>query len=175
MFELALMIDRWFPGYVDAYYGPPEIRASINTGEKPSIEALEDLAGSIQQSLSADFSLSPDRRAYLQEELRAMRTTIRILAGDPPDFVDEVESLYGVTPKWVDESIFAEAHSALNEVLPGPGSLCERVMGFKERSRVPAEVAEPIIRHLVELLREEHLRALRPASRRGLRSHIRPR
>ncbi len=83
-----------------------------------------------------------------------MRTTIRILAEDPPDFVDEVESLYGVTPKWVDESIFAEAHSALNEILPGPGSLFERVIGFKERSSVPAEVAAPIIRHLVGQLRE---------------------
>jgi hypothetical protein len=97
--------------------------------------------------------LSPNRRAYLKEELRAMHTTICILAGDPPAFVNEVESLYGVTPKWVDESIFAEAHRVLNEVLPGSGSLRERVMGFKERSRVTAEVAEPIIRRLVELLR----------------------
>lgn len=151
--RLALMIDRWFPGYVDAYYGPREVRASINAGDKPSIETLEDLAGSIQRSISDDSVLSPNRRDYLKEELRAMRTTIRILAGDPPDFVEEVESLYGVTPKWVDERIFAEAHHALNEVLPGSGSLRERVIGFKERSRVTAEVAEPIIRRLMEQLR----------------------
>ena len=147
------MIDRWFPGYVDAYYGPQEVRESINAGDKPSIETLEDLAGSIQRSLLEDSALSPNRRAYLQEELRAMCTTIHILAGNPPDYINEVESLYGVTPKWVDESIFAEAHHVLNEVLPGSGSLRERVMGFKERSRVPSEVAEPIIRRLVELLR----------------------
>ena len=147
------MIDRWFPGYVDAYYGPQEVRESINARDKPSIETLEDLAGSIQRSLLEDSALSPNRRAYLQEELRAMCTTIQILAGNPPDYINEVESLYGVTPKWVDESIFAEAHHVLNEVPPGSGSLRERVMGFKERSRVPSEVAEPIIRRLVELLR----------------------
>lgn len=151
--RLAFLIDRCLPGYVDAYYGPQEVQASTKTGDKPSIDALEDLARSLQQSLSADSSLSPDRRAYLQEELRAMRTTIRILAGNPLDIVDEVECLYGVTPKWVDESVFAEAHHALNEVLPGSSPLRERVIGFRERSRVTAEVAAPIIPQLVEHLR----------------------
>jgi hypothetical protein len=151
--RLALLIDRCLPGYVDAYYGPQEVQASATAGDKPSIDALEELAHALQQSLSADSRLSPDRRAYLQEQLRAMRTTIRILAGHPLDIVDEVECLYGVTPKWVDESVFAEAHHALNDVLPGSSPLRERVMGFRERSRVAADVAAPIIRQLVEYLR----------------------
>src|SRR5689334_13670562 len=151
--RLALLIDRCLPGYVDAYYGPQEVQASTKTGDKPSIDALEDLARSLQLSLSADSSLSLDRRAYLQEQLRAMRTTIRILAGDSLDIVDEVECLYGVTPTWVDESQFAEAHHALNDVLPGSSPRRERVIGFRERSRITAEVAAPIIRQLVEHLR----------------------
>jgi hypothetical protein len=151
--RLALLIDRCLPGYVDAYYGPQEVQASTKTGGKPSIDALEDLARSLQLSLSADSSLSLDRRAYLQEQLRAMRTTIRILAGDSLDIVDEVECLYCVTPTWVDESQFAEAHHALNDVLPGSSPLRERVIGFRERSRITAEVAAPIIRQLVEHLR----------------------
>lgn len=152
--RLGLLIDRYLPGYVDAYYGLPEIRSSIEAGDKPSIDALEDLAGSLQQSLSTDAGLSPDRRAYLQEQLRAMHTTLRILAGDQPDLVDEVESLYGVTPKWIDESVFTEAHYVFNEILPGSSPLRERVMGFRERSRVSVEVAAPIIRHLMKHFRE---------------------
>jgi hypothetical protein len=151
--RLAFLIDRCLPGYVDAYYGHQEIQASIKAEDEPSIATLEDLAGSLQQSLSADSSLTPDRRAYLQEELSAMRTTIRILAGNPLDIVDEVESLYGVTPKWIDEAVFAEAHYVLNEILPGSSPLCERVIGFRERSRVTVDVAAPIIRQLMEHLR----------------------
>jgi hypothetical protein len=151
--RLAFLIDRRLPGYVDAYYGPRQVEASAKAGDEPSIGALEDLARSLERSLSADASLGPERRAYLQEELRAMRTTIRRLAGEPLDLVDEVEGLYGVTPKWVDERVFAEAHRALDEVLPGSGPLRERVMGFRQRSRVPAEVAAPIMRRLMEHLR----------------------
>jgi len=151
--RLALLIDRWLPGYVDAYYGPQALLASTKTADKPSLDALEDLARSLHHSLSADSSLNPDRQAYLHQQLRAMRTTIRILAGNPLDIVDEVECLYGVTPKWVDESVFAQAHQTLNEVLPGSSPLGERVLGFRERSRVSAEVAAPIIGRLVDYLR----------------------
>jgi hypothetical protein len=151
--RLALLIDRWLPGYVDAYYGSQEVQAATKTGDKPSIDTLEDLAHILEQTLSVDSSLSPERRAYLQEQLRAMRTTIAVLAGNPLDIVDEVERLYGVTPKWIDESVFVEAHHALNELLPGSSPLRERVIGFRERSRVTAEVAAPIIRHLMEDLR----------------------
>lgn len=156
--QLAFLIDRHFPGYVDAYYGPPELKIQAMTGDKPPLGALEDFAVSLGQSISTDPSLTPDRRAFLEEELRAMRTTIRILGGSAPDIVDEVQLLYGVTPAWVDESVFEEAHSALNEILPGPEPLPERVQGFRERSRVPVEVALSIIRQLVEDFRSRTLR-----------------
>jgi hypothetical protein len=146
------LIDRLLPGYVDAYVGPPEARESAAAVE-PAIDLLEGLAASLDRSLAADPWLTPDRRSYLREELRAMRTTIRILAGDPPGIVEEVELLYGVTPRWVDEKVFVEAHHALDGSLPGSGPLRERVMGFRERSRVTAGVAGPIIRGLAAELR----------------------
>ena len=92
--------------------------------------ALEDFAASLAESISTDPTLTPDRRTFLEEELRAMRTTIRILAGDAPTFVDEVQLLYGVTPEWVDEAVFEEAHRSLNDILPGAHSLPERVRDF---------------------------------------------
>lgn len=156
--QLAFSIDRHFPGYVDAYYGPPELKAQATTGDKPPLEALEDFAVSLWQSISTAPSLTSDRRTFLEEELRAMRTTIQILGGNAPNFIDEVELLYGVTPAWIDESVFEQAHSALTEILPGPEPLPERVQGFRERSRVPVEVAMPIIRQLVEDFRSRTLR-----------------
>ena len=52
--QLALMIDRHFPGYVDAYYGPPELKDQANSGDKPALAALEDFAVSLEQSISTD-------------------------------------------------------------------------------------------------------------------------
>jgi hypothetical protein len=155
--QLAFSIDRHFPGYVDAYYGPPELKTQA-AGDKPPLGALEELAASLGQSISTDAGLAPDRRAFLEEELRAMRTTIQILAGNPPDIVDEVELMYGVRPAWIDERLFKEAHSILEEVLPGSEPLPERVQGFRERSRVPVEVAFAIVRRLVEEFRSRTIR-----------------
>lgn len=156
--QLALMIDRHFSGYVDAYFGPPELKNQAAAGDMPPLGALEDFAVSLAGSISTDPSLTPDRRNFMEEQLRAMRTTIRILAGDAPDFVDEVRLLYGVTPAWVDEAVFTEAHRVLVDILPGPEPLPERVQGFRERSRVPVELAVSIIRQLLEEFRSRTLR-----------------
>ena len=161
--QLAFMIDRHFPGYVDAYFGPPELKTQVTEGAKLPLDALDDFAASLTESISTDPSLTPDRQAFLEEELRAMRTTIRILGGAAPDFVDEVRLLYGVTPAWVDERVFEEAHKSLNDILPGRQPLSHRVQDFRERSRVPVGLALSIIGGLAEQFRARTLAPVRPS------------
>lgn len=148
--QLAFMIDRHFSGYVDAYYGPPELKVQAATGDVPPLEMLEALAVSLGQTIAADPDLTSDRRTFLEEEWGAMHTTIQILKGNAPHIVDEVRLLYGVTPSWVDERVFEDAHRVLNEILPGSEPLAERVQAFRERSRVPVTAAAPIIHYLLE-------------------------
>jgi len=157
--RLAFMIDRCFPGYIDAYYGPPELRIEATSGEKPSIEVLRDLCGSLQQGIEENPNLAPDRRAFLREEARAMSTTIEILAGNEPSISDEVELLYGVKAVWVDESVFEDCQSALNEILPGPGPLCERVQAFRERSRISKGMAASILPEIIADIRSRTRRS----------------
>jgi hypothetical protein len=147
--QLAFMLERHFPGYVDAYYGPPELKTRATTGNAPSFAELEDHAAAFGQSIATDPDISSDRRTFLEEELGAMRTTIQILEGNVPNIVDEVRLLYGVTPEWIDERAFDMAHNALNEILPGSKPLSERVQDFRERSHIPVEAAMPIIHQLV--------------------------
>lgn len=151
--RLGLAINRLIPGYVDAYYGPPELRVAVEAEATPSLGDLEALAQSLEETVAADRTMAPARREFLSSELRAMRTTLRILSGDPPDIVDEVHSLYGVRPQWVDEALFRDVHNALDQVLPGAEPLARRVADFRERSRVPVEVAAPVVRHLADDLR----------------------
>lgn len=151
--RLAFWIDRHFPGYVDAYFGPPELKDQAADGDLPLLHTLKDFAFSLSRSILTDPDLSPDRRAYLKEELQAMRATLQILAGNPPGIVDEVRLLYGVTPAWVSESVFEEAHLELDEIIPGSEPLADRVRGFRERSRLPVDVALSIIRNLMDNFR----------------------
>lgn len=158
--RLAFMIDRHLPEYVDAYFGPPELEREVKTGERLPLGALDDLASALQQRISSDSSLAPHRQIFLRGQVAAMQTTIRILDGRPPSFVEEVESLYGVGPKWVDESTFDEAHRMLDDVLPGSEPLLKRVEEFRTRSRVPVEIGLSLFRHLLAELRNRTLRLI---------------
>lgn len=148
--QLAFMIDRHFPGYVDAYYGPPELKTQATAGDPPPLELLEEAAASLEQAISTDPDLTPERRTFLETEWRAMCTTIQILRGNTPHIIDEVRLLYGVTPAWVDEHVFEDAHGTLNEILPGSEPLAERVQAFRQRSRVTAAAAAPIMHRLLD-------------------------
>ena len=157
--RLAFMIDRCFPGYIDAYYGPQGLRAEATSGEEPAPQVLRELCTSLQRAIDEDSSLAPDRRAFLREEARAMSTTVEILAGNEPTISDEVELLYGVKAAWVDESVFEDCHSVFDEILPGHGPLSERVQAFRERSRISTEVAASILPEIIADIRRRTRRS----------------
>jgi hypothetical protein len=158
--RLAFMIDRFVPDYVDAYFGPPELEAQAKSGEPLPLSVLDDMAASLLKSVPVDASLSRNRRDFLEGQISAMRTTIRILDGRPPAFVEEVETLYGVRPGWVEEDAFEEAQRMLDDVIPGTAPLNLRVEEFRTRSRVPAAMGLSIFRHLLDELRDSTLRII---------------
>src|SRR5215470_8276139 len=151
--QLAFWVDRHFPGSVDAYFGPPELKDRALVGELPPPTALAEAAEALAQAVATDPELAPDRRAYLEAQVAALRTTVAILQGPAPGLVEEVQRLFDVTPVWVDESVFSDAQRALNDVLPGGEPLPERVQGLRARSRVPAETAVRLIHRLLDDLR----------------------
>lgn len=146
--ELALSIDQHFPGYVDAYYGPEEIRARIAHRGKLPLEQLEQIATGLLNELVEDRTLAPTRKEVLTGEVQAMRTTLRLLQGEALGFLEEVYSLYGIRPSWTSEVVFEQAHQALAALLPGDGSLVERLQRFKDQFQVSAERAAPLIERL---------------------------
>ena len=130
--HLALHLDRHFEGFVDAYFGPPEFRAEIQTGSPRSLEALADDAQQLLGAIEADV---PDaqRKGFLAKQVQAMAAVIRNLSGDQIDFVHEVELYFDITPMMVDETTFEAAHAEMDEILPGDGSLIERSVAWREK------------------------------------------
>lgn len=154
--RLALAVDQHLPGYVDAYFGPQDLaRAARQRGKVP----LPDLAREAQELMEQvnAGSLPPHRQEWLQGELGALQARLRTMAGEELEILAEVRLLYGVTPAWVDEAAFDEAHRALDAVLPGSGPLAERALAFRQRLRVSLDRIRPAFERITEQLRRRTL------------------
>ncbi len=148
--ELALSIDKHLPGYVDAYFGPEEIREHVDAEGKAPLEELSSTLDQILESTHQDAILTEERREYLNAQLKAMQTTLSILKGEEIGIVEESQRLYGLTPIWTEESVFEEAHQDLEYLLPGSGPLAERMENFREKTIVPNESLKSIVRNIAD-------------------------
>lgn len=136
--RLTLEIDKHIDGYIDAYLGPAELKAEVKAAEKrPAAALIDDLAHLHSLIPTAD----PARHAFLLAELRAIACTLDILNGQPPSYLEEVQRIYDIAPQLIDEAEFAAAHRELDILLPGSGSLAERIEADRKRFEIPTEQA----------------------------------
>jgi hypothetical protein len=148
---LTLGIDRRFPGYIDAYIGPPELKEAVEAGPLPALEALEDDLRWLQEHVP---DADPQRERYLRTSLRAMGGTLRLLRGEELDYLDEVALLYDIHPQLVDEGQFLAAHAALEGLLPGNGSLAERLQARRAHYELAPEKVAPLLALAQEATRQ---------------------
>jgi hypothetical protein len=139
--ELAFAIEARIAGYVDAYFGPEELRRSA-----PDLahEALVDAVATLREQIRAG-DYPAQRKHYLDVQLRAMQMTARRLAGDSPTFFDEVRACFDIEPVFTPEIVFEQANAELEAALPGNEPLAERIAAWKQRFVVDAETARRMI------------------------------
>jgi hypothetical protein len=146
---LALNLNRHVEGFVDAYYGPPELKAEVDAGEPRSVDALADDARQLQAAI-AQSGYDPQRKEYLGLQLRAMSTLVRKLSGEQLDFVEEVELCFDITPQLVDEAVFEGIHAAMDRLFPGEGSVLNRVIAWKKGVEIEPNRLLPVLELAVE-------------------------
>ncbi|MFQ5422127.1 MAG: hypothetical protein ACE5EY_17400 [Anaerolineae bacterium] len=146
--QLTLEIDKHIDGYVDAYYGPDDLKAEVNAASKREPAALLADVASLQARIPAD---NPARRNYLAATLRALDCSVRMLNGESFTYLDEVNRLFDISPQPVDEAEFLAAHNELDTLLPGSGSISERLNARRKRYMVANDQAL----RLLELARDE--------------------
>lgn len=146
--QLVLEIDKHIDGYIDAYYGPADLKTAVaTTGKKDPAALLNDVAWLQANIPTAD----PQRATYLTAALRAIDCTVRLLNGEQFAYTEEVTRLYDITPEPVAESQFEMARRELDTLLPGQGSLAERIEARRQRYFVRKAQILP----LLELARAE--------------------
>jgi hypothetical protein len=157
--ELGLRLGRHVDGFVDAYYGPPELSARVDAEPLRAPAELAADAGRLVADLDAGDGageVDAGRRRWIRAQALGLRTSARKLAGAAIDYLDEVESCYGARPAPVADDEFAAAHRRLDEVLPADGGapLRERYIAWREAHAVPPDKLEAAIRSLADDLRE---------------------
>ncbi|WP_155298876.1 hypothetical protein [Deinococcus kurensis] len=144
--RLAHAIDAHSEGFIDGYGGPQDW--AVRETRDP--QALRDEA----QALLADVAgvPEPERRAWLEVQVRAMHTMTRLLSGEAIPYADEVRGLYDIAPRRADLGTLDAALAELDATLPGSGPLPAREEALRARLAVPRgeilRVAQPILAEL---------------------------
>jgi hypothetical protein len=154
---LGLRLGRHVDGFVDAYYGPPDLAARVDAEpRRPPGELRADAARLLADLDGGDGAEAVDasRRRWIRAQVQGLYTSATKLAGISIGYLDEVEQCYGARPAPVPDDRFAAAHRRLDAVLPGDGPLRDRFIAWREAHAVPPDALEPAIRSLADDLRE---------------------
>ena len=146
---LSLAIGEKEEGYIDAYYGPPELQ------EKAKAEAaklsLDDLAkrtaalqGRVAALSSEGDSIDARRVHFIAAQLTAAATRLRMMKGEKLSFADEANGLFGVAPEIKPLSAYDPVLAKIETLVPGSGPLSERVEAFQNRFNIPTDRLKPV-------------------------------
>lgn len=142
--RLALRIERHFEGFVDSYYGPPEVKAQVEAEGTRDVAALRREAAALAEAITKT-EMDDRRRGYLNRQVRAMDTVLRRLAGEEMSLAEEAQGCFNITPERIDESEFEAALREIETLLPGPGDLPTRLADWRRQFELSQERSLPVL------------------------------
>ncbi|KQS60301.1 hypothetical protein ASG36_04900 [Geodermatophilus sp. Leaf369] len=151
--RLGLRFDRLEEGFVDAYTGDRRIRAAVQAEPAPTPRGLRDQARGLLRELDAS-ALPADRADFLRGQLTGLECTARKMADEPVGYVEEVRSYFQVDVDLGDPATYAAAHTELEDLLPGTGTLAERYAVHRRREECPPARLEEAVHALSSALRD---------------------
>lgn len=148
---LQLTIGEKEEGYIDAYYGPPEVQAQAKA-EAPAndLQALAQRVFSLRQRIAnvlvaTGDTLDTRRARFLDAQLVAAQTRLRMLQGEELSFADEAEGLFAVRPELPELASFDPLIARIDALVPGEGPLWQRIDAFNNRFDIPADKLEAVM------------------------------
>lgn len=141
---LSFAIDRHVPGFIDAYFGPPEIKEAALTGKAPSPASIQQRVDDLLTAVRA-ADLLETRTEFLTAQVTAMATICRKLVGETIPYREEVRGLFDIEPSRTPEEAFDAAIQELDDVLPGHGDVRTRMIDWRAGYVVEVETARRLI------------------------------
>ena len=146
--KIMLGMDIHEPGYVDAYYGPQEYKDDANAMQKSLADlkshAREVIAGLSILDLSGEEEILQLRHQYLVKQLESVMSRIDMNNGVTFTFEKEAKEIFDVIPPIYSESHFQEIISEIDKLLPGTGTVQERLNVFRSEFVVPVDKLDAV-------------------------------
>ncbi len=150
---LALRLDQRIPGLVDGYFGPAALKAQVEIEQLPAPARLVTAATELRDRIDAEVE-DHLRRDWLRVQLIALEAHARTLAGEPQPYLEHVGRCFDALPVRRDEAVFRAAGDELDALLPGPGSLADRLAAWDATTIVPVDRLAGVLDWLIGLVRE---------------------
>ncbi len=150
---LGLRLGRLVSGFVDSFTGDPALSRAVDNEPRLDPKVLASHARQLRQELPGS-DLTSQRKQFLDAHLTALECTARKLAGERMTFIGEVEQYFQVRIRPGDEDAYAQAHRNLDVLLPGPGSLAERLTAHRTADEVPARRLQGAVQAISSALRD---------------------
>ncbi|WP_396926176.1 DUF885 domain-containing protein [Mycolicibacterium sp.] len=155
---LGLRFDRIEEGYVDSFTGDPELRRAVADESAPEPADLARQADRLLAELPQvprEAGFTDQRADFIGAHLRALQFSARKFAGEEVGFVDEVRNYFDVEISRGDPERYRAAHTRIDEVLAGSGSLTERMDAHRQSDEIPPERLEECIHAFSSALRDK--------------------
>jgi hypothetical protein len=150
---LALRLDQHVPGTVDGYYGPADLKAQTDMEQLRSPARLAEDAAALRGRLATEVD-DAARHHWLDLQLVALETLARTRAGEAIPYLDQVTRCFAFTPARRPASTLEAAASALEELLPGTGTLGERLAAEDARWTIEPDRVRAVADVLVARYRD---------------------
>jgi hypothetical protein len=145
--------------WVDAYYGPAELRKQAEVKPR-SLAALREAANALIARLDNDALTrwvrpeTAQRAKALRGMLVAADTRLQMLEGSKFSFDDEAKGQFATNPQLKPLSHYDTILAKLETEIPGTGPLATRVDSFNERFVIPKDRLKPVFDAAIAECRE---------------------
>jgi hypothetical protein len=167
--RLVLELGQHDADFVDAYYGPPELK-TLADAARPPLPEIDAKAAALVAEIERNIPPPPDeltglRRQYVLRQLASLRSRIAILSGRKMSFDEESLALYDAVAPTHTGAEFESVLAELDTRLPGSGSLLQRYDAFRARFVIPRERLDATFKAAIEGCRSRTLQYVQlPAS-----------
>ncbi|MFX0032052.1 MAG: hypothetical protein ACFE8V_05485 [Promethearchaeota archaeon] len=151
---LALRTGKLIEGFVDAYYGPPELSDLVDNEKLISPNTLLESCKNLQSQLDEQDFIE-ERMRFLKKTLRAIETSLNITSGKKIPFLEKVFKIYDIKPELFDDSEFYKLYTELDSIFKGSSALSDRLNDFREQHKLSINNLENIFKKASKKIREK--------------------
>lgn len=155
--KLVLAVGQHEPDYVDAYYGPPEWRTAAEAQGKRPLGQIRSEAATLLAEVQAltppatgdDARMRQLRHDYLTRQLGSLVARVDLLRGKKMSFDEESKALYDAVAPHNTEAYFQETIDELDALLPGEGTVSQRLDRFRQKYVIPLDKVDAVFQAAV--------------------------